>query len=453
MRAWLRPPCFWLAGCVMALACGVARAQDWPQWRGPAGTGVASDAKLPGKWSRDQNVAWKAPLPGPGNSSPVAWGDRVFITQSTQKDHRRTVMCFKRADGKLLWQAGVTDAKPEPTNGQNPYCSASPVTDGQRVIAFFGSPGLYCYDMDGRELWRRELGAVDSWHGSGSSPIIWQDLCFLNFGPGTNSAIVACDKRTGGVVWKVKLPRTGFAFGLPGLGGGGEHGSFDNAAMDGDMSGRGGFQGSWSTPVIIHDAAGDQLVIVEPTRVVAYEPKTGTEIWACKGLPEQVFCSPAVAEGVLVASGHMMNGGTQAIAVRLGGKGDVTATHRLWQIRLPKDCVGSPVISEGRVYFVTSFGSVVCLEFKSGKKLAEKRLIGAGSRGGSWSSIVLADGKLLVTDQSGEVFVLEATPRLQLLETNSVGDQTTASSPALCGGQVFLRTYDALWCFGAGKAK
>jgi outer membrane protein assembly factor BamB len=437
---------------ILVLACGLARAENWPAWRGPQGTGLSTDKEIPTKWSDKENVLWRVPLPDPGNSSPVVWGDRVFITQAVEKDHRRTLMCFGRADGKLLWKSGVTYADHEPTNAQNPYCSASPVTDGQRVIAFFGSAGLYCYDLEGKELWHRELGKVDSWHGSGSSPVLWQDLCFLNFGPGTSASIVACNAQSGEVAWTVKLPRAGFAFGLPGFGGGGgQRGGFGGAAMDGDMSGRGGFNGSWSTPLLFHESGRDELIVVQPGEVVAYGPAEGNVLWTCKGLPDQVFASPALGDGVLVASGHMMNGGTQAIALKVGGNGDVTDTNRLWQVRLPKDSVGSPVIQGQNVYFASDFGSVICLELSTGKKTAEKRLTGTGSRSGSWSSVLLVENKLLVTNHSGEVFLLRASPELELLETNSIGEETTASSPAISDGQLFLRTYQALWCFGKQK--
>jgi outer membrane protein assembly factor BamB len=435
------------------LTCGIAQAENWPSWRGPEGTGVSSEKNLPLKWSAKENVRWHTALPDRGNSTPVVWGDRVFITQATEKDHRRTVMCFSRSDGKLLWQSGVTCNEAEPTNGQNPYCAASPVTDGQRVIACFGSAGLYCYDLDGKELWHRDLGKVDSWHGSGSSPVIVGRLCVINFGPGTSAALVACDKETGEIVWKVKSPKVGWAFAMPGFGGAGDRG-FEGAAMSGGMSGRGGFNGSWSTPLLIRAADRDELVVVQPAQVAALDPKTGKELWTCKGLPEQVFASPAFGEGILVASGHSMNGGgSQVIAVKPGGDGDVTETHRLWQIRLPKDCVGSPVIADGHVYLVTDFGSIVCLELTTGKKLAEKRLSGEGSRGGSWSSFVLADGKLFLPNHSGEVFVVRASPDLEQLQMNSVGDETTCASLAASDGQIFLRTYQALWCFGAGSGK
>src|SRR6266700_1526233 len=149
---------------VAQLVISAAHAEDWPAWRGPSGMGVSTEKNPPLKWSEKENVIWRVPLPDRGNSTPVVWGDRIFVTQATSKDQRRAVMCFARADGKLLWQSGVAYAEREPTNAQNPYCAASPAVDGERVIAYFGSAGLFCFDLNGNELWRRELGKSHSWH-------------------------------------------------------------------------------------------------------------------------------------------------------------------------------------------------------------------------------------------------------------------------------------------------
>jgi outer membrane protein assembly factor BamB len=442
---------------------GPAVAEDWPAWRGPAGTGVSTDGNVPTEWGQTRNVRWRTPLPDRGNSTPVVLGDRVFVTQAIEKNDRRTVMCFARGDGKLLWQSGVTWPQREPTNGQNPYCSASPATDGRRVAAYFGSPGLFCYDAaSGRELWRRELGEVDSWQGSGASPVIYEDLCIVNAGPGTNAVLVACEMQTGKIIWKVTPPRA--------EGGGartpGEPappapaeppkkppaGRFDDAMMAADPRGAGGYLGSWSTPLVARVNGRDELVVVHPLRVTGYDPRTGRELWTVKNMPEQAFASPALSGDVLVALGRPHDGGgTRATAVRLGGDGDVTASHVLWRTHFPKECVGSGVISRGHIFLVTTFGSAVCLDLATGKKLEERRLNGTGSIGGSWSSIVLAGGNLLLPNQSAEVFVLKATPALDEIAVNSAADEITCASLAVSDGQVFLRTYKSLWCFEAAR--
>ncbi len=446
------------------------RAENWPSFRGPQGTGVSSEKALPATWSKSKNVAWRVPLPDRGNSTPAVWNGCVFVTQFIDKEDRRTLMCFNRADGKLRWQSGVTYKESEPTNTQNPYCSASPTTDGEHVVAMFGSAGLYCYDFAGKELWHRDLGKIDSWHGSGSSPVISGQRCFVNFGPGNDSALVACDVRTGKLVWKVALPKAetfgglgfgwfGSRLGPPGKTDGrrerGSHteandesAAFEGAARSADLSGAGGFNGSWSTPVVVHVADHDELIVVKSMQVAAHEPATGKELWTCKGLPPQVFTSPAIANGTLIATGHVLPSGTHVMALKLGGRGDVTKTNRLWELELPKETIGSGVIAADSVFLVNDHGYLICLDLKTGKKRWEKRLKAGGHKSGSWSSILLVKDKLLITNLSGETFVVKASPDFQLLETNATSNETTCASLAVSDGQVFLRSYGSLWCFG-----
>lgn len=191
-------PATHLAGLLLLhlFAVNACFAADWPAWRGPLGTGVSKETNLPLKWSPTENVCWRVALPERGNSTPIVWKSRVFLTQAVGKD--RTLMCFDRADGELIWQQGLTTQfADDPTHPTNPYCSASPVTDGQRVIVWFGSDGLHAYDFAGRKLWSRELGVQRHIWGYGASPVIHGDLCFLNFGPGERSFLVAVDKQTG----------------------------------------------------------------------------------------------------------------------------------------------------------------------------------------------------------------------------------------------------------------
>src|SRR5437016_5374766 len=180
-----------------------ACAADWPTWRGDVeGAGVTKQKNLPLEWSDTKNIRWKVPLPDGGNSTPIVWGDRLFLTQAVTKENRRTVMCFDQADGRLLWQSGVAWTEKEETHEANPYCAASPATDGERVIATFGSAGVSCYDFEGRERWRRDLGQQRHEWGYGSSPVIHGDLCFLYHGPGPGAHLVALDKKTGSTIWK-----------------------------------------------------------------------------------------------------------------------------------------------------------------------------------------------------------------------------------------------------------
>jgi outer membrane protein assembly factor BamB len=423
-------------------------AEDWPSFRGPLGTGVSGDKTAPLTWGDKKNVRWRVALPDRGNSTPVVWGDRVFVTQVVTKEKRRTLIAFDLKTGKELWQAGVTFEGKEPTNRSNPYCSASPATDGERVVAFFGTPGLYCYDMAGKELWHRSFGEVDSWHGSGSSPVIHSGLCYLNFGPGTQAALYAIDLKSGNVVWKALPPKVDNPF--KGIGGGKLPGGsdkatdFEKAGMAADLSGKGGPKGSWCTPVVLRAGDRDELVLVELSRVAAYDPKSGKPLWTFKGLPSQVFASPAVGDGVLVAMGHISPSGTKVVAMKLGGAGDVTETNRLWEVTVKKDCIGSGVIANGCVFLISQSGIALCLNLRTGKEVWGERLPGGM---GSWSSLVLVGDRLLAADHEGRVSVLAAAPKFEVVHTNVIPDETTCSSLSIANGCVLLRSHVALWCF------
>lgn len=172
-----------------------ASASSWPEWRGSGGGGVADEKGLPTRWSSQENIRWKVPLPDRGNSTPAVWGNRVFITQPIESEGKRLVLCLDRISGKELWRAGTTYNLPEETHETNPQCSASPSTDGERVIAWFGSAGVFCYDVNGKELWKRDLGKQKHNWGYSSSPVIHKDLVILHFGPGERAFLVALNKR------------------------------------------------------------------------------------------------------------------------------------------------------------------------------------------------------------------------------------------------------------------
>src|SRR5688572_1001732 len=266
---------FLLAFVFAASAC----AANWPGWRGPLGTGVCLETNLPLHWSAKENVRWRAPLPERGNSTPVVWGERVFVTQAVEKDNRRLLLCFDKASGKLKWQSGVTYEEKEPTHPTNPYCSASPATDGEIVAASFGSAGLSAYDFTGKELWHRDLGKQHHIWGNAASPVLYKDLCILNVGPGERTFLVALDKKTGTEKWRVDEP--GGHFGEPKPG----------------ESNREAWIGSWTTPIVIEEAGKPRLIMTFPKRVAALEPATGREIWTCRGLNPLVYTSPLYSDG------------------------------------------------------------------------------------------------------------------------------------------------------------
>src|SRR5690242_11005831 len=248
------------SACVLLLASAAGAAADnWSAWRGD-GSGQAAAKAPPLTWSPTDNVRWKAPLPEPGNSSPIVWGRRVFLTQARDKGARRAVLCFDRADGKLLWQREVRFDGREPTHETNPYCSATPVTDGERVIASHGSAGMVCYDFAGRELWRKDLGTLGHVWGNASSPVLSGDLAILWCGPGERQFLLAVDKATGRTVWEHAEP-----------GGNAGHDSKN-------------WRGSWSTPAIAKIDGHDELILPVPEKLKGFDPKTGRELWSCAGL-------------------------------------------------------------------------------------------------------------------------------------------------------------------------
>jgi outer membrane protein assembly factor BamB len=401
----------------------MAHAENWPGWRGPRGDGTSTEKDLPTVWSPEENVRWKTKLPGPGSSSPIVWDNRVFLTQSIDaKGKERAVLCFDRSDGKLLWQRSVPFHGEEPTHATNPYCAATPVTDGERVIASHGSAGVVCYDFTGKQLWHRDLGKFIHIWGTAASPILYGDLVLLNCGPGERTFLIALDVKTGRDVWKVDEP-------------GGKSG----------LKGESEWTGSWSTPRIINIGGQDQLIMSWPHAVKAYVPKTGELIWTCRGLTQLVYTSPVVTPEVVVAMSGFYGA---ALAVRTGGKGDVTETHRLWHHAMKNpQRIGSGVIVGEHLYMANAGpGTIQCIELMTGKDLWEQKRLGENC----WGSLVLADGKLYATDQSGATFVLAARPRFELIRKNRLGEHTNATL-AISDGEIFIRTDQHLWCIGNTK--
>ncbi len=406
------------------IPCSPLSAENWPMWRGARGDGTCTEAGLPEKWSATENVAWKFKLPERGNSTPVVWGEKVFITQAIGKEGRRTLVCIERKTGKQLWQSGTTWKQPELTHETNPYCSASPATDGERVIVSFASAGVFCYDMDGNEQWKRtDLGRQHHIWGYGSSPVIAGERVFLNFGPGENTVLHCFDLKTGRTLWQHQEP--------------------------GGASGEGGnkkWLGAWNDPLPHKAGARDELLMAYPGRACAFDPASGAELWTCDGLTPLVYNSPLFADGVMFA---MCGYGGAAMAVKAGGSGNVTATHRVWHLPKVQQRIGSGVIHQGHHYILTDPGIVECRDVKTGALIYNERLKGPGPTGQNWSSLVLsADGKCYAANQGGDCFVFKASPKFELLATNSMGEKIIASI-AVSDGQLFIRGHQNLFCIGA----
>lgn len=413
------------AAALFAIASSLL-AENWPAWRGPTSDGISSEKHLPVKWSPTENVKWKTPLPERGNSTPVVWGDRVFLTQAIEAEGRRMLLCFDRKTGRELWRVGTTFPPGELTHKTNPQCSASPATDGERVIVSFGSAGLWCYDFAGKEQWHRDLGKQTHIWGNAASPVLHGNLCFLNFGPGPRTFLIALDKKSGKTVWQHDEP-----------------GSPSGETSDG-ASNRSGYIGSWSDPLPRRVGGREELLMTYPNRVCAFDPGSGKELWTSGGINPLVYTSPIFAEGIVVAMGGF-NG--KAVAVRAGGAGDVTESHRMWHHPRTKQRIGSGAIHEGHIYILDDPGIAECIELKTGKVVWEERLKGPGPSGTNWSSVVIADGNCYAMNQGGDAFVFRASPKFELLATNSLGEHTN-SSFAISNGDLFIRTAKHLWCIG-----
>lgn len=403
-------------------------AAPWPAWRGSQGDGTTPEKAFPLHWSPTRNVRWRTELPDRGNSTPIVWGDRVFLTQAVEQDHSRTVRAYDRATGRELWKAGTVWERPEETHEDNPYCAASPVTDGERVIAAFGSAGVWAFDVEGKKLWNRDLGPQRHQWGHASSPVLHGDRVFVYHGPGPNAKAYALDKKSGATLWEVELPEP-----VP------------TVRTDGFKGRAPGVVGSFGTPLVTRAGDRTELVLSLPESLRALAPDDGRELWRADGLNPLVYTSPFAADGLVVAMGGF-NG--SSLAVRTGGRGDVTATHRVWhEIRSKKNRIGPAVAHQGHIYLVNMEGFLECLELATGRQLWEERLDGPGAQDGSWSALALAGDRLYAMNRSGDGFVIRASPRFEVLATNTVAEPLNAS-PALADGEILLRTWKALWCLG-----
>jgi outer membrane protein assembly factor BamB len=413
------PPLCHAAICLslLTLSCSTDAA-DWPAWRGPHGNGVADETDLPVSWSATENVVWKVKLPGPSNSTPVVAGDRVFVTCASDKGKVRGVLCFERRDGKLLWRRDTPFTGEEPTHETNPYCSASPATDGKRLFVSHGSAGVFAYDLDGNPVWQRDLGPMLHIWGNAASPVLHGGNVILLCGPGPQTRLVAMSQDDGKIAWENPLPEA------------------KGKAPD-------HWKGSWATPVLhAYDGSKRVMVIGLPGYVAGFDPDTGRELWRCRGLGDLVYTNALVGSGHVVA---MSGYGGPAIGMRLPGPGetgDLTDTHRLWVVAKNLQRVGSGVIAGDHAYVLNEPGVAECIELGTGKQVWKERASNM-----SWGSMVLAGDKIYVTDQSGQTVVMRAAPKFELLHENELGEMTRAS-PAVSEGRIFIRTYGHLYCIG-----
>jgi len=385
-------------------------AKYWPYWRGPSRQGVVRGSGYADTWSSTENVLWKVEVPGRGNSSPIVWGDFIFLTSAQSNGDERSILCFRRSDGKLLWHTAAPQVEAEKLYPKNSYASATPATDGERVYAYFGSGGLMAVDFKGRQVWHRSLGPITLYHGSGGSPLLYKDRVILYQDQRTNSFIAAFDSRTGKTLWHT--PRE-------------------------EKIG-------WGTPVAIRAGNRDEIIVSSQNNVRAYDPDSGRELWNVSGNTMEVTPTPAVGHGLVFCSSGRAG---PTLAIRPGGSGDVTDTHVVWQTPRGSPFIPSPLVYGDYLYVVNDMTSIAsCFEAKTGKVMWQGRL-GEAHKESFSASPIGVDGKVFFTNDEGQTFVLAAGPKFQLLRVNELGERTLAT-PALVDGRWYYRTERHLLAIG-----
>ncbi len=433
--------------CLLDLS--TTHAGDWPQWRGPAGNGISSDLGLPVHWNAREHIAWKIPLAGLGASSPIVWGDRVFVTsqrgtlavmqgmqprlarddqdlssrenpiggRSMKKDDSREpvsliVEAFHKSDGRRLWEykAEATGEFPLLSEKHN-LATPTPVTDGNLVYAWFGNGQVFALDMKGTLVWTRHLGTEYSpftvqW-GHGASPVLYKDILIFICDHPLKSYLLALDKRTGKERWKAD---------------------------------RGKARVSHSTPLVVPAPGGDELIVNSSERIDAYNPANGELLWYTGSQRQTPVPSPVFNNGMIFLSRGYRN--SNYLALRPGGRGDVTATNILWNAPSGASYVPSILYYEELLYVTNEVGVVTCADATNGKTVWRQRLGGI-----FFASPVAGDGKIYMVSETGETYVLAAGREAKLLATNDLGERFLAS-PAISNGRIFLRSDGTLFCIG-----
>ncbi len=414
-----------MALSIMLLASADWTRADWKRLRGPGASGVSEDAGLPTTWSATENVVWKTALPGFGASSPITLGDKIFLTcysgygldedePGGQADLLHHVVCLDRAGGQILWDKRSRSNLPETEYGGflalHGYASGTPVTDGQTVFAFFGKSGVWAYSVEGELLWRVGVGSKIhrlGW-GSGTSPILAGDLVIVNASIESES-LVALEKATGKEIWRAE-----------------------------------GIKDSWSTPLLVELPDGKQEVVaLMHGKVRGYDPATGQQLWECATVEDYV-CPMVIGHEsiVYVTAGRS---GARTYAIRAGGRGDVTDTHRLWELKkTPK--VPSPLVHDGLLYWVDGAGIACCADAETGEMVYQERVSGMGK---VYASVVLGDDKLYAVTRTKGTLVYAAGREFKQLARNDLGDDSVFNAtPTITDGRLLLRSDKFLYSIG-----
>jgi outer membrane protein assembly factor BamB len=419
---------------LILIAVSSARAEDWPGFRGPTGQGISTETDLPTHWSATENLAWKTPIPGRGWSSPTVWGKRVFVTSTTQDGTSCHVICVDRDTGNLLWDVEVFKQTPTRKEGKNSYATPTPVTDGQRLYAFFSGGGAVALDLDGRIAWTNTSNSYYSQHGLGASPILYKDLLIMPFDwssptgeprvgwqiPWDKSFVLALDKKTGDIRYKAS---------------------------------RGQSRIGHVSPLIAQVDGSPQLVSGAGDVVEGFEPETGRRLWWVYNGGEAVVPSLVIGDGmVFSSSGFPTQFGKTPIyaairAWKLGGSGDVTQSNLVWEEKKGVPMIPSYLFTNHMLFTVKEDGMAQCFESATGKVLWRHRLEGTYS-----SSPITAGGKIYILSEAGSTTVIEAASQFKLIAENPLEGPCQAS-PAAADGRLFIRSQDSLFCIGKASSK
>jgi len=425
-----------------------AAGSNWAQWRGPESLGISPEKNLPTEWSENKNIRWKTPIGGRGLSSPIVWGNRIFLTTAIEgpvvpgakavkhmiedskefkhpdsvggdRSHTFKVLCVDRDTGKVLWEKTAFEGTPyDDHHKKGSYASSTPATDGRYVYAFFGSEGLYCYDFDGKLVWKISLGGIGSMGmGPGTSPVLYESTVILQCDEesGEKSFIIAVDKKTGKEVWKT--PRK--------------------------------VQASWATPILVRGGGRTELVTSGNELVISYDPATGKEFWRAKGVGSNAIPSPVAGHGMVFLSAGFP--AKHVYAIRLGGSGDLTDSANVaWKYDKGTAYVPSPILYGDYLYLTTDRGILTCLDAKTGEVKYEGGRVPIPAT--FTASPVAFDGKLLLSSEDGDTFVVSAGPKHEIMRTNSIGEPIYAS-PAISDGRIFIRGEKNLYCISGGAGK
>ena len=387
-----------------------ASGDDWPAWRGPRGDGISLETNAPLKWSATENIAWHTEIPGNGRSSPIVFGDRVFVTTGVEEDESRRVLCIDRASGKIIWNTVVHNGPGGQMHRDNTMASSTPATDGEIVFAVFvDDQGMkvVALDFEGKILWSSSPGTFFSNHGFAASPRLYKEGVIVNGHQDGTAFVVMLDRKTGAEIWRY-TPAVNLR--------------------------------SFSTPVLTEHNGQDQLILTGSQQTVGLDPSTGKLIWSATGPSEKFVCTPSVGHGMVFSFGG--SPAEKSLAVKLGGIGDVSKTHVAWRSEKGMPYVPSPLLLGDLLHIINDHGIYTCVEPVSGKVLHTERAAGP-----TYSSPVAVANRVYIFEDTGRCTILENRPGFHVLAKNELSEEMYAT-PAVSDGQLFVRTTAALICIG-----